>query len=146
MSRMRSPVGALLAAMLMFACSSEDSDGSSEDPDDGPEPVTFAADIHPILQMKCSGAGSGCHAVDQAPIQPGHAAADVDAAYEATQEVGTTGAPIYERILARVTNEAAMMPPDYANPPCSGMIGAPGCLSEAELELIEAWIAQGTPR
>jgi hypothetical protein len=52
---------------------------------------------------------------------------------------------VYERILARITSETASMPPDYANPPCSGMIGAPGCITDAELALIQEWIAQGTP-
>jgi hypothetical protein len=138
MSRLGSPGAALLAAMLMFACSSDDGDS-------GPRTVTFTNDIHPILQMKCGGSGSGCHGVDQAPIQPGHGAADVAAAYEATQEVGRMDELVYERILARITSETASMPPDYANPPCSGMIGAPGCITEAELALIQEWIAQGTP-
>ncbi len=145
MSRLRSPGAALLAATLLpatllFACSSDEGDAEPS----GPEPVTFSADIHPILQMKC-GAGSSCHGIDQAPFQPGHGATDVQEAYVATQGRGRMDEPVYERILARITSEAAMMPPNYANPPCSGMIGAPGCITEAELALIEEWIAQGTP-
>lgn len=141
MSRLRSPGAALLAATLLFACSSDD-DGDRDEPS-GPEPVTFTADIHPILQLKCG--GSGCHDGDQAPILPGHGAVDVQEAYDATQATGAMAQPVYERIVARVTSEDAMMPPNFANPPCSGMIGAPGCITEAELALIEAWIEQGTP-
>jgi hypothetical protein len=125
--------------MLMFACSSDDGDS-------GARTVTFTEDIHPVLLAKCG--ASGCHDGNQAPILPGHADVDVQAAYDATQaEYQDTDQRVYERILARVTSEdpTAIMPPPYTNPPCQGMIGAPGCITEAELALIQEWIAQGTP-
>lgn len=130
-----------LAAVLL-ACS-DDSGGDGRDMGSA-EPVSFAADIHPILLAKCS--GSSCHGMPMGPFRPGHAAADGDAAYAATQQAGLNGQAVYERILARASAEAAqIMPPPYAMPPCEGAIGAPGCLTEDELDLIRAWVAQGTP-
>jgi hypothetical protein len=164
MSRFGTPLAALVAAAFVLACSSDDSDDGGASGSGGgatggsgggggsggmqmPPGVSFASDIHPILQMKCSGTGSSCHGVDQAPFQPAHGSSDVDEAYEATQENGVTGEPVYERILERITSEnaTAIMPPSYADPPCQGAIGAPGCITAAELALIEAWIEQGTP-
>ncbi len=147
---------ALLAvAGILSGCSDDDS--SSEGPStagtagsggggSGADAVSFAADIHPILTLRCSDQASQCHSADRGPYQPGHAAPDVDAAYAATQGQGSTGEPVYERMLARVTADGpTSMPPPYANPPCEGAIGTPGCLSEAELALLEAWIEQGAP-
>ena len=59
--------------------------------------------------------------------------------------MSSLGGPVYERILTRITDESTMMPPSFANPPCEGEIGAPGCITQAELDLIEAWIDAGTP-
>lgn len=111
----------------------------------GPAAVTFTADIHPILLAKCG--ASACHSGALAPFQPGHGAADVEDAYAATQEIGVEEEPVYDRILFRVSTAEPgfMMPPSYATPPCSGMVGAPGCISEAELALIQAWVDAGTP-
>jgi hypothetical protein len=111
-----------------------------------PSDVTFTEDIHPILLAKCG--ASGCHDGANEPILPGHGAADVEEAYEATQSLYQGGQPVYERILARITSTepGLMMPPDFANPPCRGTIGTPGCITQAELDLIEAWIDAGTPR
>jgi cytochrome c len=156
MSRFGTPLAALVAATFVLACSSDDSDdGGSGNGGGGsggsgmqmPPAVSFAEDIHPILQMKCSGTGNSCHGVDQAPYQPAHGSSDVDEAYEATQGDGVTGEPVYERILERITSEdpTSIMPPSYASPPCQGAIGAPGCVTAAELALIEAWIEQGAP-
>jgi len=109
--------------------------------------VSFAADIHPILVLKCSDQASQCHSSpNNGPFQPGHGATSADVAYDETQELSSAGEPIYERMLERVTTEGPMsMPPPYANPPCEGEVGAPGCLSEAEVELLRTWIEQGTP-
>jgi hypothetical protein len=171
MSKFGTSVAALVAATFMLACSSDDSDdggggasggsGGSSGGTSGsgggtsgsggggqmPPAVSFAADIHPILLAKCG--ASGCHDGSQTPILPGHGAADVMEAYEATQEESI--APgfdgfVYERILIRITDEESMMPPDFANPPCEGEIGTPGCLTQAEVDLIEAWIEAGTPQ
>ena len=113
----------------------------------GGGPVSFAADIHPILVLKCSDQASQCHSSpNNGPFQPGHGATSADVAYAETQELSGAGEPIYERILERVTTEGPMsMPPPYANPPCEGEVGAPGCLSEAEVALLRAWVEQGTP-
>jgi len=105
--------------------------------------VTFTADIHPLLQMKCG--ASGCHDGGQAPFLPGHGAADLMEAYQATQETSFTGEKVYDRILARINDESAMMPPDFAMPPCEGEIGTTGCLSQAEVDLIQAWVDAGAP-
>jgi len=135
----------LLAALV--ACSDDSGgDGGGAAGGGGPvEPVSFATDIHPLLLAKC--AGSSCHSVPMGPFRPGHAAAALDAAYAATQETGLNGQPVYERILVRTSSAdpAQIMPPPYANPPCEGAIGAPGCLTRDELELLEAWVAQGAP-
>jgi hypothetical protein len=164
MSRFGTSVAALVAATFMLACSSDDSDdggggasggsgggtggsgGTSGSGGGGqmPPEVTFTADIHPILLAKCG--ASGCHDGDNAPILPGHGAADVMEAYEATQEESTAfDGFVYERILIRITDEESMMPPNFANPRCEGEIGTPGCLTQAEVDLIEAWIEDGTP-
>lgn len=108
-----------------------------------PPALTFTADIHPILLAKCG--ASDCHDGDQEPFLPGHGAADVMDAYAATQAMSVLGGPVYERIQERINDESAMMPPTFASPPCQGEIGTPGCLSQAEVDLIEAWIEAGTP-
>lgn len=154
MSKFGSLLAALIAAALCFGCSSDDSDdggngnggtggGSGGSGGQMPPAVTFTSDIHPLLLTKCG--GSQCHNGDQAPFLPGHAAEDVMEAYQATQGTSFTGDPVYERILARVTDESAMMPPDFANPPCEGVIGMGGCLSQAEVDLIAAWVEAGAP-
>jgi hypothetical protein len=95
--------------------------------------------------MKCG--TSNCHDGEQAPALPGHGAADVQEAYDATQATSSFGGRVYERILIRVSTDdpGFMMPPSYTNPPCSGVVGAPGCIAEAELALIQEWLAQDTP-
>jgi hypothetical protein len=133
--------------IVLLACS----DDSGSDAGGGaggtgsPEPISFAADIHPILLAKCS--GTRCHGMPMGLFLPGHAAVDGDAAYAATQQEGLNGQAVYERILARVSSvdPAQMMPPPFAMPPCEGAIGAPGCVTEGELELLEAWVDQGAP-
>lgn len=135
---------AILAASLVSGCSDDGSDGADTPTD---VPLSFAADIHPILVMKCSDSSSQCHsATTRGPFQPGHAAPDTDDAYAQVTSTGVSGQLIYERILARVTTTGATsMPPPYANPPCEGAVGAPGCITEAELAKIQAWVDQGAP-
>ena len=136
----------LLAALL--ACSDDsgsDGGGAAAGGSGSIEPVSFATDIHPLLLAKC--AGSSCHGVPMGPFRPGHAAAELDSAYAATQQAGLNGQPVYERILARASSSdpAQIMPPPYATPPCEGAVGTPGCLTRDELDLLEAWVAQGAP-
>lgn len=131
--RSMSPL-ALASLLLVFACSDDGADGDGGAGSMSTEPVSFAADIHPILLVKCS--GSSCHGVSMGPYRPGHAVADVDQAYMATQQLGLNDQPVYERMLARTTStdSAQIMPPSYATPLTSG-----------ELALIRAWVAQGAP-
>src|SRR4051812_21009204 len=106
MSMWTRPAAALVVAALTFGCSDDSGDedtGAAGTGGGAAAPVSFAADIHPILQMKCG--TSGCHDGAQEPILPGHGAADVQHAYEATQKIEqSTGQPVYERILARITS------------------------------------------
>ena len=144
------PAMTFAIAALSFACSdapSEDAAAAGGGNSDGASrsEVAFSDDIHPILLAKCG--ASGCHDGSQAPILPGHGAADVQQAYDATRSISPTGEPVYERILTRIstTEPNYMMPPSFANPPCRGTIGTPGCISEAELALIQEWIDAGAP-
>jgi hypothetical protein len=158
MKNLVSPWAIVVAAALSFGCSDDASNdavggagtgggGGAAGAGGGIGAVSFAADIHPILVMRCSDQASQCHtSINNGPFQPGHAATNVEDAYEETQEQSGSDELIYERMLERVTTDGPMsMPPPYANPPCEGRVGAPGCISEAELALLQAWIEQGTP-
>ena len=145
----RSVCGVLgcLAVVASLACSGEDieaggtgsggSGGSSAAPS-----VTFTKDIHPILQAKCG--TSGCHDMPNL-FMPGHGAADVNVAYTEATSMGSLGMPIYTSILARIssTMPGSIMPPTYATPPCEGALGAPGCVTQEEFDLIQEWVDQG---
>jgi len=138
MSRIASYAAGVLAAGLLFGCADAKSRTGGPDAGSGPA-VSFATDIHPILVAKCG--ASGCHATDNI-YQPGHGAANVDEAYQATQNMALAGGFVYERILVRVSgaDQRGFMPPT-----CSGPVGAPGCVTDDELALIRAWVAQGAP-
>ena len=117
----------LVAALV--ACSDDagdDGGGAAAGGTGSTTPLGFATDIHPILLARCS--GSSCHSAPMGPFRPGHAAAEIAAAYTATQQAGLNGQAVYERILARASSAdpAQIMPPPYATPPCEGAIGAPG--------------------
>jgi hypothetical protein len=90
-------------------------------------PVTFAADVYPILRANCV----PCH---DTLTSGGHnvAAADVNEAYGFVEELK----PI---LVGRVNG--GNMPPD-----CNGLPGDPGCISVAELDLIVRWAAQCFPQ
>lgn len=123
-----------------LACGSDDS--GSEDAQ-----VTFTKDIHPILQMKCGTAG--CH--DMPSFLPGHGAADVNVAYTEATRIWSGGEPVYELILERVasTNPQEVMPPYFATP-CGASgpsgLGQPGCLTQAQYDLIKKWVDEGRPK
>jgi len=146
---------------LLLACVVGCSEGDDSTPDQGQgggsgagggsgDSVSFAGDIHPIFLAKC--AGSGCHS-EANPYQPGHAAADVDAAYDAATGVTASGDLVYERILARASGDdpRGIMPPSYAPAtvaapvPCQGSLGQPGCVTQVEYDLIQDWVDQGRP-
>jgi hypothetical protein len=138
----------LAASWLALACG-DDSSSDAGSPDAGSagsgmggmggDAVSFAEDIHPILLAKCS--GSSCHSAAN-PFLPGHAAPDVDDAYEATQSTSTLNGPVYERIAIRGSGASAA---GFMPPSCSGPVGAAGCLTEEELALIDAWVAADAP-
>lgn len=149
-----SRIGTCLASFFVLgatlACG-DDGNAGNGSPDAGAggtgnvEAVSFAEDVYPILLNKC--AGSGCHS-NNSVFQPGHAAPVVTDAYDATQAVSPGGVPVYDRILARTSGDdpSGIMPPESFGPmPCEGELGAPGCLTVAEYEVIEEWIAQGAP-
>jgi hypothetical protein len=144
---MNSALGRMLACCMVagsLACGSDDGgdgDGAA---------VTFSKDIHPILQKKCG--TSGCHDTPNSFL-PGHGAADVNAAYTEATRIWAGGQPVYELILQRVasTNLSEAMPPSFATPPCGSSadppgLGKPGCLTQAEYDLLEKWVDEGRPR
>lgn len=136
MSRIGTCLATLIALTASLAC------GDDEGGTPAPEPLSFAEDVHPILLLKC--AGSDCHSNDNS-IQPGHAAPVAADAYTATQRA-SGDVRVYDRILARASGNDpfGFMPPSSFGPmPCQGALGAPGCLTVAEYETIEEWIAQG---
>ena len=89
--------------------------------------IGFDADIHPILVASCG----GCHA--SAPGREQFANANVDLAYEEALGVA-------DEIVQRLG--AGTMPPQCGGAPP----GSPGCVSEEELALIQAWNDLGLPR
>ena len=93
--------------------------------------VSFAADIQPIFAARCG----PCHVTNSSA---GHnvGGADIDEAYADAIELG---AVLVERV------NGGGMPPDYAEPPnnCGDQPpGSPGCITVAELELLQTWLAQ----
>jgi hypothetical protein len=141
-----------LVTVLAFACSDGDGEGDGAGAAAGAggtssaPSVTFTRDIHPIFVAKCS--ASDCHD-EPGFILPGHGSPDVNIAYESVTSTGSIGMPIYDRILVRIaaTDPSFIMPPPYASPvPCEGAIGRPGCVTQAEFDLIKAWVDQGHPK
>lgn len=134
MSRTGTCLAILLAFSVTLAC--------GDDEGGRPEPLSFAEDVHPILLLKCS--GSDCHSNDNF-IQPGHAAPVASDAYAVTQRA-SGDVRVYDRIVARGsgTDALGIMPPtSFGSMPCQGAVGEPGCLTLAELETIEQWVADG---
>jgi hypothetical protein len=100
--------------------------------------VSFAADIHPIFEISCG----PCH-VDLG--YGGHnVAGELDAAYDAAVALGQT-------LVTRIDG-GGMPPPNSAPPNDCGAQGRgsepgdPGCLTVAEVALVQAWIDQCFPR
>jgi hypothetical protein len=131
-------VSSCLVILAALGCGGEDDTGDGN----APPKVTFTKDIHPIFLMKCG--TSGCHDMPNM-FMPGHGAADVNVAYMEATGIGSLNIPIYTRILARVSSAdpGSIMPPSYANPPCEGALGKPGCVTQAEFDLIQEWVDQG---
>jgi len=169
MSRLVKMLAPLAIAALWFGCSDDSSDGddttggtssggsagtnagtanagtsnAGNGGTGGGDAVSFATDVYPLLRMRCG--LSGCHDGSSAPVLPAHGAADEAVAYEATQDISMIDnmTPVYRRILLRASGatDFGFMPPDCGE----GPIGAEGCLSQAEVDLIQAWVEQGAP-
>lgn len=100
--------------------------------------VSFATDIHPIFEISCG----PCH-VDLA--YGGHnVGGELETAYEEAVALGQT-------LVTRI--DGGGMPPSNAAPPndCGAQgrgsePGDPGCLTVAEVALVQAWIDQCFPR
>jgi hypothetical protein len=124
-------VSTLFIGSLALACSDDSGDGN------GAPSVSFATDIHPIFVENCV----PCHSVGEQDF-PGHGASDVDESYAEATGDGQLGQKVYERILIRTD------PPDVSQimPPfCGNGLDDGDCLTTAEYELIEQWVAAGTP-
>jgi mono/diheme cytochrome c family protein len=125
----------LLLGSFALACSDDSGDG------EGAPPVSFATDIHPILNTNCGichGAGTS-----EGPGYPAHGSDNVEEAYsEATADTGQ-GQKVYDRILYRINppNPAEIMPLA-----CGTGLDNGTCLTTAEYDLIAEWIDQGAPR
>ena len=108
--------------------------GDAGDVEVAPAEVSFAAQIHPILRVRCA----PCH---ETQFEGGHNAAspDLDEAYGFSRNLGS-------RLTERINGGG--MPPSYAPPPqnCDGPPGSPGCVGVEEFALIERWVGQCYPR
>jgi hypothetical protein len=111
-------------------------DASAEGPPSGV--VSFEQDVHPIFVESCG----PCHVANG---DGSHNVGGPDLAMAYDQAVG-----IGQRLVMRV--DGGGMPPPYADPPnnCGDQggdqPGDPGCLTVAEVELIQTWIDQCYPR
>jgi hypothetical protein len=101
--------------------------------------VSFEQDIHPIFAEHCG----TCHVTDG---EGNHNVGGPNVAMAYDQAVG-----IGQRLVMRVNGGG--MPPSYAAPPndCGAQNrgdepGDPGCLTVAQVELIQTWIDQCYPR
>ena len=112
-------------------------DASAEGPSSGV--VSFERDIHPIFAVHCG----TCHVSDG---EGGHnvGADDIAEAYDDAVGIG-------QELVTRVNGGG--MPPSYAAPPndCGAQgrtdqPGDPGCLTVAQVALIQTWIDQCYPR
>ncbi len=115
--------------------------GDAGDPDasgdgGGPEVVSFAADIQPIFAQRCG----PCHTTDG---YAGHnvGGADLEAAYADAVRLG-------QDLVGRINGGG--MPPSDAPPPNDCADGAgpgdPGCVTVEELNRVQTWLAQCSPR
>jgi hypothetical protein len=102
----------------------------------GPLVVSFAADIQPIFAQRCG----TCHTTDG---YAGHnvGSADLEAAYADAVRLGRD---LVDRI------NGGGMPPSNAEPPNDCADGAgpgdPGCVTVEELNRVQTWLAQCSPR
>lgn len=131
-------VSSLFIGSFALACSDDSGDGAVGD---AAPSLSFAADIHPILNMNCGichGAGTS-----EGPTYPAHGSDDVEEAYAEATADGVQGQKVYERILYRTNppNPAEIMPLG-----CGQGLDDGFCLTTAEHDLIAQWVEQGRPR
>lgn len=144
MSRLvRGLVGGLALVCGLVGCGDDGGDDGSSNGGQGSAQLTFTRDVHPIFVAKCG--DSVCHGMAGSAL-PAHGAQDVAVAYEAVIASSFAGGPVYAEILRRIASDDpfSIMPPQYAG--CMGALGQEGCISQAEYDLIEAWVELGHPR
>jgi len=131
------PDGGVDAGTLDAGSGDAGLDASTDGPPSGV--ISFESDVHPIFAASCG----PCHVTDGSA---GHNVGGADVATAYDQAVG-----IGQRLVVRV--DGGGMPPSYADPPndCGGegrgdQPGDPGCLTVAEVALIQTWIDQCYPR
>jgi hypothetical protein len=114
------------AGVVVSDAGSDAGDAGDAGPVSSNGAVTFSADIHPIFRANCV----PCH---ETQFSGGHnvAAVDVNEAYGFVKDI--------KGVLVDRLN-GGNMPPT-----CNGVPGDPGCISVAELNLIERWAAQCFP-
>jgi len=101
-------------------------------PDPNEDAVSFS-EVFPILVANCG----GCHGNPNG--LPGFAQANSEAAsYAESQQNGTGGQLIAQRIIARAVT-ARTMPPQCGG----GQLGQGACLSVEEAADLQAWVADG---
>lgn len=122
------PYAAVLLAVLLVGCPTPTDDDDSASSDCTETSLTWAADIEPILQDYCS----GCHlAAGPGPSWlTGYDRVTQVAANTAACGPGVTKA---ECIAIRIDNGS--MPEGWG---CS--VGDPGCVTQAEFDLISEWV------
>lgn len=124
---------ATLIGSLAFACSDDSEGGAGTS-------VSFATSIHPILSENCGichGAGTG-----EGASYPAHGSDNVQEAFTQATMDGLEGQKVYERILFRTDPPASV---DIMPIGCGTGLDNGTCLTSAEHDLIEQWVAAGTP-
>lgn len=123
--------------LVLAACGSGGGGGGSNDGDQqGGSVPTYNRDIQPILEVKCG----PCHTTAAAGGS-NHASS-----YEDTQKasIACDGARVYECILQRVQDGSMPEDGDCTGDPAADADNA-RCLTAAEQQLLEAWVAAGAP-
>jgi hypothetical protein len=117
----------------------DDAGGPGGDDAGGGETATNEFDAaYAVLTLRCG----SCH--DAAAIgsdRPAFAQNNIEAAFTVTEEASSRGGTIATRIIAEgVTNRD--MPPA-----CNGgALGSPNCLTQAQANTLQAWVAAGADR
>jgi hypothetical protein len=105
--------------------------------------VTYTKDIKPIFSVKCAGT---CHGTTRIAHNLGSSYADAKKAPGNTSEAACGNvATIAECTIRRIKNGS--MP--GISPKCTGNpamdVANPKCLTQAEQDLVQAWVTNGAP-